>query len=284
MGTRRRFVALAVAAVLLWPLASGAQGEKAGQKVIKDPAEYNAYIGALNTQDPAAKAAAMETFVRQYPNSIMKIDALEQAMAAYQQAGNTPKVEESADRIIGIDPNNVRALAIVAYVKRVRATQGDAKAAAESRTAAERGLQALPGWRQPDGISDAEFATLKRHMTGIFNGAAAFSALQAKDYAKARGYYQKAVAANPQDLQDTYQLAIAELEMSPLDVLGFWHVARAMALAQNNAAARQKIEAYGKAKYSKYHGGDDGWDAIVARAAGQTAPPADFARRIKPGS
>ncbi len=63
------------------------------QKVIKDPAEYNAYITALNTTDPAAKAAAMEAFVTQYPNSIVKIDALEQAMAAYQQANNQQKVE-----------------------------------------------------------------------------------------------------------------------------------------------------------------------------------------------
>src|SRR5579884_4037750 len=56
------------------------------QKVIKDPAEYNAYMAALNTTDPAAKGAAMEAFVAQYPNSIVKVDALQQAMGAYQQA------------------------------------------------------------------------------------------------------------------------------------------------------------------------------------------------------
>ncbi len=37
------------------------------QKTIKDPGEYNAYITALNTSDPAAKAAAMEAFVRKTP-------------------------------------------------------------------------------------------------------------------------------------------------------------------------------------------------------------------------
>src|SRR5262245_52869102 len=41
----------------------------ANQKVIKDPAEYNAYIAALNTQDPAQRAAAMEAFVTKYPQS-----------------------------------------------------------------------------------------------------------------------------------------------------------------------------------------------------------------------
>src|SRR5690348_9022037 len=41
--------------------------QAAPQKVIKDPAEYNSYITALNTQDPASRGAAMEAFVTQYP-------------------------------------------------------------------------------------------------------------------------------------------------------------------------------------------------------------------------
>ena len=50
------------------PAAAGQQANvPTSQKVIKDPAEYNAYITALNTTDPAAKGAAMEAFVAQYP-------------------------------------------------------------------------------------------------------------------------------------------------------------------------------------------------------------------------
>jgi len=88
------------------------------QKVIKDPAEYNAYITALNTTDPAAKGAAMEAFVAQYPNSIVKLDALQQAMGAYQQANNQQKVEQLARQILTIEPNNVSALAIVVFIER----------------------------------------------------------------------------------------------------------------------------------------------------------------------
>src|ERR1700719_2212892 len=61
------------------------QAAPASQKVIKDPAEYNAYITALNTQDPAQKGAAMEAFIAQYPASVVRSDAMEQAMSAYQQ-------------------------------------------------------------------------------------------------------------------------------------------------------------------------------------------------------
>lgn len=76
------------------------------QKVIKDPAEYNAYITALNLQDSAARAAAMDAFAKQYPQSVVLTDALEQAMTAYQKSGNTEKVEELAKRILQVTPNN----------------------------------------------------------------------------------------------------------------------------------------------------------------------------------
>ena len=51
-------------------------------------------------------------------NSIVKIDALEQAMGAYQQANNQQKVEQIASQILTIEPNNVRALAIVVFIER----------------------------------------------------------------------------------------------------------------------------------------------------------------------
>src|SRR5580700_8707642 len=55
------------------------------KKEIKDPAEYNAYVGAVQQTDPAAKVSGLEAFATQYPNSVMKEDALEALMSAYQQ-------------------------------------------------------------------------------------------------------------------------------------------------------------------------------------------------------
>src|SRR5215471_2922148 len=99
---------MATTAVALPP----AQRGTSNQRVIKDPAEYQAYIAALNTKEPAQKGAAMEGFVRNYPDSVVKIDALEHAMAAYQQSGNQAKLGETAKRVLALQPNSVRALAI----------------------------------------------------------------------------------------------------------------------------------------------------------------------------
>src|SRR5215831_9713804 len=142
-------LALITSALGLQPTPQTQPGQQPGtptsQKVIKDPAEYNAYITALNTQDPAARGAAMEAFVKQYPQSVVLTDALEQAMAAYQQAGNSAKVEELAKRILQLQPNNIRALAIVTALDRAKGTTGgDQKALQDSCTYSQTGLQQLP--------------------------------------------------------------------------------------------------------------------------------------------
>jgi hypothetical protein len=251
-------------------------------KVIKDPAEYNDYISALNIADPAIKAAAMDAFVAKYPATTVKIDAIEQAMAAYQHAGNAAKVEETANRLLELKPDNVRALAIVTYLRRGRATQGDAAALGDLATGAQLGLDALAHWTKPADVSDEAFAAMRRQMTAIFNGALGFATLQAKDYANARRYYQLAFASDPNNLQDVYQLAIADLQAEPMEVDGLWYIAKATALAKDNDAAQQRIGEYGKVRYKKYHGNEEGWQDLLAAAAGQAAPPPDFAKRIKP--
>src|SRR4051794_11148778 len=217
----------------------GATGQQANvptsQKVIKDPAEYNAYITALNTTDPAAKGAAMEAFVAQYPQSIVKIDALEQAMGAYQQANNQQKVEQIARQILTIEPNNVRALAIVVFLERGQIK--DAATGAKARADAERGLQELPNWKQPEGVSPADYEKMKNQMANIFAGTAAFGALQQQDYPATQKYGEMVLKQDPNDLGANYQISIALLQSNPMNPLGFWYGAKALSVAQGNQAA-----------------------------------------------
>jgi hypothetical protein len=254
----------------------------AQQKQIKDQAEYAAYMAALNEPDPAKKAAAMEAFVQQYPQSVVKVDALEQAMAGYQQSGNAAKVVATARRIVEVVPDHIRALAVLVMLDRAQATAGDEAVRKEECFYAERGIQVLAIWQKPEGTADADFAALRKQLGVIFFGGRGFCALQAKAYLVARDFYTKSVELDPTNLQDTYQLAVADLETTPIEVNGLWYCARAIRLAQlaKNSAAANSIEPYCKAKYKKYHGGDDGWDKLVAASEGGSNPPAGFA--VKP--
>lgn len=276
--------ALSALAVCAGAQQTGQQNPGSGaRKVIYDKTEYNAYITALNTQDPAARALAMESFAAQYPHSVVFTDALEQAMAAYQQAGNQARVLEIARRLLQLGPN-IRALAIVTALDRAQATStGDTSARKEGCADARMGLQQLPAWSKPEDMSDTDFAKLKTQMAGIFDGAAGFCALQDKDYAAAHDAYTKAFETDPANFQDVYQLAVADLEQNPMDVDGLWYCAKAIALAHaaNNGVGVNAITPYCKAKYRKYHGGEDGWDQLVESAESANVLPANFPSTVK---
>jgi tetratricopeptide (TPR) repeat protein len=258
--------------------ASEAQDTSVSQKVIKDKAEYDAYMIALNEADPAKRGALMEAFVQQYPQSIVVIDALEQAMAAYQNAKNAQKVEDSARHILQLKPQDVRATSIVVALDR---SKGDQASLSEGCAYSKTGLQQLPSWDKPEGMTAPEFDELRKRMTDIFTGFAGFCAFQAKNYAAAREALNKAVQLDSSNLQDVYLLAVADLELSPIDVNGFWYCQKALSQDQgSNNADAAKMAAYCKAKYRRFHGGEDGWDKMAADVATQISLPAAFT--VKP--
>src|SRR2546430_2613396 len=197
------------------PAASQAQPQQPGQaqpqqkKEIKDPAEYTAYLGAVQQQDVNAKISGLEAFLTQYPNSVMKQDALELLMGSYQQAGNQQKMMDTAQKLLTADPNNIRALALLSYTLRT-SIQGGAPNAQQLipqlRQYGERGLQALPNFNKPEGMSDADFEKLKNQMSGIFNAAIGLAALQTKDYPTATKGLRAAVDQNPTDFSLVYPL------------------------------------------------------------------------------
>lgn len=254
-----------------------------GQKTIQDPAEYSAYSAAVSTQDATARAEALEAFVQHYPKSMVLADALEQEMAAYQAAGDSAHVTKVARRLLAADPGNIRALGIVVALDRISAAQGDNAALNEMCVDASGGMLAVPMWRQPADMSEGDYVTVSKLLNDIFIGAEGFCAVEQKNYSQAREWLTRAYGMDPTNVQDTYQLAVADLESTPLEVEGFWYCARAIHLAQTAAIPQDatSMVAYCKDKYAKFHGADDGWDALVTSVAAEDAPPPDFAKRIK---
>src|SRR5262245_58463894 len=156
------------------PAAPGAAAQPQQKKEIKDPAEYNAYVSGVGQSDPAAKASAMESFLTQYPNSVVKEEATEALMAAYQQMNNPQKMTEAANKLLQINPSNIKALLVLSLQNRACAEQGGANAAQcaqDARKHGEAGLKAIETYVKPEGMSDADYNTLKSTAIIVFNGA-----------------------------------------------------------------------------------------------------------------
>ncbi|MFY9948317.1 MAG: hypothetical protein WA261_11915 [Candidatus Sulfotelmatobacter sp.] len=278
------------------PAAQSAQGQPPASTsqapVIKDPAEYNAYVGAIQQKDPTAQISGLEAFMTQYPNSVMKVAALQTLMQDYERTGNQQKTIEAATKLLAADPNSERALFLLAYFDRMKAQGGDANAKqdlVDAKKYGEMGLQDLPKFTKPEGTSDADFQKMKDQMTGVFNAAIGISEITDKDYDDARKNLRAAVDSSPdfqKDFSVVYPLALAYAGPTPPDpkitpdpLNAIWFAARASVVAPT-PQYQQQIEKYAKNLYMKYHGGEDGWTDVLAQAKASPDPPANFA--IKP--
>jgi tetratricopeptide (TPR) repeat protein len=252
---------------------------------IKDPAEYNEYTNAIGQAQPAAKAAAIETFLTHYPQSVVYNDMLEQLVVAYSAVPDAAKAIDSANRLLKIDPNNARAIFTVAYFKSQQAgaaTDPTAQQALldDSATYAKRGL----AMTKPAGVSDADWTKTTSVMTPLFHSYIGAAAYHKGDYPTAITEYTAELKSMPvaqtavpsQALQDTFFLGVSYFKNTPPDYINcVWYADRAAHFAPPQYQAQFLPTA--KYCYNKYHGKMDGFDAIEAmQAPTQLMPPATY--------
>ena len=259
-------------------------------------AEYKPYNDAISQTDPKAKAAALEAYLTAFPKSAcpsVTEDAMVLLMATYSQAGDAQKTLDTADRILQLDPTNLRALYGEAVIRK---TMADGNADATAKQAgydaaagyAQKTLAALGG-SKPAGMSDADFNQLKTGATPTMYSIIGTDALGKKDAQTAIDNFKKELAAVPADqttkpgpiLQDTYYLATAYLQTTPPDYLSCaFYAARFIAYAPE--PYKSQIAPTAKYCYKKYHGADDGFDAVQTAAQANLEPPAGFKDSVKP--
>lgn len=261
----------------------GAAGAAAGGQVQMPQAEYNDYTAAINQTTPQTKAPALEAYLQKYPQSSVKTDVLQQLMVAYSSFDPT-KTLDAADRLLQVDPSNLRAITLEVYFRKASAdqlTDATAKQAALDKAAdyAQKGLAAS----KPKDMSDADFKTLQTNADPIFYSAIATAALNKKDTATAITNYKLELAAVPVDqttkpgpiLQDTYFLGLAYLQSTPPDYINCtFYVSRFTAYAPEPYKSQMVPTA--QYCYKKYHGNADGYDKVTTAATANVNPPADF--------
>jgi len=272
-----------------------------GQTIqIQDPAEFNSYQNATTQNDPAQKCAALDSFLKTYPQSTAKSAALSQMMDCYGQTGQMDNLLSVSTRLLQIDPNNPQAIFASVYVKKAQCGKSldPSGAATDPQTCDDAGALAQKGLTvaKPAGMSDADWKTLTGNYYPIYHSAIAFDDMVSKkDFAGAiKEYTAELMLYTPQQttvpgpgLQDTLQLASAYSKPgdSRDEVKAVWFYARAWDFAP--AGFKPAIEQQLDYRYKHFHGTLDGEaaitkqiDAIKAQAQATLFPPADF--KIEP--
>jgi len=258
----------------------------AGQVQMSAP-EYASYTNAMNQTTPQTKAPAIEAYLTAYPQSAVKVDVLQQLMAAYATF-DPAKAIDAADRLVQVDPNNLRALTFEVYLRRQLAdqvTDAAAKQAALDKAAdfAQKGLAAT----QPKGMSDSDFATLKATAYPIFYSATGADDLGKKDYPGAIQAFKSELTSVPAAqttqpgpvLMDTFLLAQAYEFSAPPDLLDCaFFSARFLDYAPETY--KPQILPTAQYCYKKFHGGLDGYDQLATAAQTNLSIPSSLV--VKP--
>jgi hypothetical protein len=258
-------------------------------------AEYKPYSDAMAQTAPQAKAAAIESYLTAFPKSACpdaRLDTLVTLMMQYYQF-DPAKTIDAADRVLQLDPNNLRALIAEALFRRSQAesiTDATAKQTALDSAAsyAQKAISGLSG-PKPASMSDGDFKTLQTNGTPALYSVIGFDAYSKKDSATAIDAYKKELSSVPvaqtqavgTQLQDTFFLGETYRQSTPPDYLNCaFYEARAAAYAPE--PYKTQWTKYAQYCYKSYHGGNDGYDAVVTVATANLNPPAGFQASVKP--
>jgi hypothetical protein len=247
--------------------------------VIKDPAEYNTYTNAIGQTDPKAKAAALESFLTAYPQSVVKSAVLDSLIDTYQALQDSDHALSAASRLIQADPNNMKAIFISVFIKKGQcAKTSDTQTCDDAATLAQKGLAAP----KPAATSADDWKKLTGGTYPVFHSAIAVDNIIAKKDVKAGiSEYRTELMLYPPDqtksgpgLWDTLQLAEAYTKPEAKDLVqAVWFYARAWNYATPiKAAIEKKMDYY----YKLYHGNLDGLDDIKTQAAATVFPSGTF--------
>jgi tetratricopeptide (TPR) repeat protein len=254
------------------------QAQDSSTITIKDPVEFKAYSDATTQSDPKTKAAALESFVTTYPQSIVKKAVLDMLVDTYQQQGDADHALSAAKRLLQIDPGNMKAIFLSVAIEKSQCQKtSDPQTCDDIASLAQDGLKAT----KPAGTSDDDWKKQTAATYPVFDSSIALDdAMSKKDFKAAVDEYRTELMLLPPEatttpglgLSDTLNLAEAYVKLVPPDMVNaVWFYARAWNFAP--AGYKPQIEKKLDYWYNKYHGGLDGLDAIKTQAQATEFPP-----------
>lgn len=184
-------------------------------EAVKDNQEYieeSMSNAAYHQKDAASQAALLVRYAKAFPDSPRGIQAMDSAALLYQQVQNRPKMLETANTVLGKDPDNLGMLLLLADDYSEKGENID-KAEAYAKRAAELCDSA----KKPEGVAEADWQKQITLQKGIALSALGQIDLEKKDNAGAVGSLTKAApllkGSNAVYARNQYRLGFAYLNL-----------------------------------------------------------------------
>lgn len=249
----------------------------------KDRAEYDAFTAITQAKDPNQIITLCDKYMADYPETKFPDKILEFKLGAYQATNNAAMMKETAEKLLAVSPNNLRALILLSYMFPRSANPAAGDFDAQLGSAAEianKGIVAVDAMQAPQGVAPEAFEKQKAQSAAIFYQTRGFVALQKKEFEKAQEDLKKSGEANQIDALNFYWLGLAHLTPKPSNYdQGIWALSRAVSLSGPGSlpeATKTTVKDYLTKVYDARHGDTEGLDGVLAQAASAAFPPPDF--------
>lgn len=248
--------------------------------------ELSQYTAAVAHANPNDRLVLLERFAMHAQPGPLKVGALEYIIWDFLRTGQMSHALTWANDLAQTDKNNAIAIAFQCQSARAE-VEGDRMKPERLLAMAQHGLSTLPTLERPLGLNGGDFSLLKRRTYAMLNGAAGLAELRMKDHVAARTYLHNSLAIDPNNRQDIYYLALADLGgFDPNKKEGYWYLARAVNLSRNTPQG-QEIARDARARYMKDGGSTTEWNQFLAsteKPASSTAPDTWMASANSPPS
>jgi hypothetical protein len=276
------------------PQAAAPQTPAAQEKKMDQP-EYDLYDAA--TKDLLANNGAkaledLNTWKQKFPNSDFKNDGEYMYVQAYQLNKQFDKVLDKVKELMAKNLDSLfpdpktgpQLVAKILYAAVAAILQIQEPTPEQIETGRQAAEQLLKYSRVPQGVNPADWDTARKTLNEAANAAilriALLPGMQAvakHDCPGAEVAWAKALGDYPAHSEISYQLAQAyNCDQKPFQALYEYARAAAIDPTLSKTADGTKVSTFVKNTYTKLHGSDDGYDALLAQAKSSPLPPPDF--------
>lgn len=176
----------------------------------KEFADYKAFYN--ENQEPARKIQLGQAFLQKYPKSTLAEAVDRGLIGAYIAREDWPDVYRVADNALALKPDDVDVLTTVGWVipHEYRPEDPDAdQLLSKAETYEKHAIEILPTMPKPEGLTDAQFATLKHAKSCQAHSALGLVYFRREQYESSARELQQSVDNTPNaDPTDLYVLGI----------------------------------------------------------------------------
>ncbi len=220
-----------------------------------EPSEFRA---AADKPSAAERVRALEQFLAAYPQTALKLDALELLVWNSRTGASLADLEHWTSQLLDASPQNPLAAAVIL---------GDSLPIAKPEAPADRAksaISAIDHFDRPEGMSHGDFAAMKNYVIATLNGVVGYSYFEQKDFTAAQPYLRKSAGLLPDNAQIVYTLALCDLQGSREDQAeGFRYLARSVNLTRGTPAG-DTLATFARKKYVDAGGTSLQWDGYLA--------------------